>query len=115
MREKAIRITARCPIRTTLEMLGGKWRLLLLYQLQTGARRPSELKRLVPDISEKMLIQELKSLVENELVHRNNYGAVPPKVEYSLTEKGQLAIPLIHQMVEFVQGYEALRKEAATT
>ena len=105
MNQEQIQITAKCPIRTTLELLGGKWKLLILFQLNIEPKRLSVLKKLIPDISEKMLIQELKVLVDNHLVIRNNYGEVPPRVEYSLTEKGKLAMPLIAEMKRFADNY----------
>lgn len=88
-------ISARCPIRTTLELVGGKWKLLIVYQLGIKNQRLSELKRNIPDASEKMLIQELKHLVESGLAVRINYGEVPPKVEYHLTDIGKEILPLI--------------------
>lgn len=105
MKEEVIKVTARCPIRTAQELLGGKWKLLIIFQLADGALRFSELKRRIPDISEKMLIQELKILATNHLVDRHNYGEVPPRVEYQLTPKGQLALPLIEAMYQFSKAY----------
>ncbi len=105
MENDKIYVTARCPIRTTLELVGGKWKLLILRQLYSEPLRLSKLKSLIPDISEKMLIQELKLMVDSNLVHRKNFGEVPPRVEYSLTEKGQLVKPLIEEMVDFAQAY----------
>jgi DNA-binding HxlR family transcriptional regulator len=107
MIQKEIKITARCPIRTTLELLGGKWKLLILFQLKEGAMRLHELKKGIPDISEKMLIQELKTLADGHLVTRYNYGEVPPRVEYSITKKGKNALPLIAEMVKFAKKYES--------
>ncbi|SFF02313.1 winged helix-turn-helix transcriptional regulator [Thermoflexibacter ruber] len=107
MKDDKIYITVRCPIRTTLELLGGKWKLLILHQLYDKTLRLSELKNLIPDISEKMLIQELKNLADSGLVIRNNFGEVPPRVEYSLTEKGRNVKPLIEQMIAFAKHYEA--------
>jgi DNA-binding HxlR family transcriptional regulator len=106
MKTQAIKVTARCPIRTTLELVGGKWRLLILIQLNQKTMRPSELKNAIPDISEKMLIQELKFLTDSQLVFRQNFGEVPPRVVYSLTEKGKLAMPLIDAMRDFALAYE---------
>jgi DNA-binding HxlR family transcriptional regulator len=106
MNDKMIRITARCPIRTTLEMLGGKWKLLIIYQLSEERLRFSELKRQIPDISEKMLVQELKKLMDSGLVERVNYGEVPPRVEYYLTETGKTALPVIESMYHFASSYE---------
>ncbi len=98
-------LTARCPIRTTLEMLGGKWRLLIIHQLGEESLRFSELRRRLPDISEKMLTQELRILADNDLVERINHGTVPPHVEYRLTERGRLALPLIGHLAAFGMAY----------
>ncbi|WP_026999424.1 winged helix-turn-helix transcriptional regulator [Eisenibacter elegans] len=106
MSKEALRVSNRCPIRTTLELLGGKWKLLILFQLSGEALRLSALKKAIPDISEKMLIQELKNLTDSGLVLRQNYGEVPPRVEYRLSEKGQKALPLIAQMRDFALAYE---------
>ncbi|MEM8524977.1 MAG: helix-turn-helix domain-containing protein [Bacteroidota bacterium] len=106
MNNEIIKVTARCPIRTTLELVGGKWKLLILYQLSGEALRLSALKRQIPDISEKMLIQSLKDLVDSKLVERKNFGEVPPRVEYSLTAIGHKVMPLITEMRNFAQLYE---------
>ncbi len=108
MEQEIIKITPRCPIRTTLELLGGKWKLLILFQLNQQALRPSALRSRIPDISEKMLIQELKVLIDSGLVERENFGEIPPRVEYSLTDKGKLAMPLIEAMKNFAMSYEIL-------
>ena len=91
----------RCPIRTTMEMLGGKWRLLIINAIGKESKRYGELRKDIPEISEKMLTQELKSLVDNDLVIRKNYGEVPPRVDYSLTEKGFKAYDLMKPISEF--------------
>ena len=110
MENKEVLVTARCPIRTTMELISGKWKLIILHQLYSHDElRLSELKRLIPDISEKMLIQELKTLVMNDLAVRRNYGEVPPRVGYSITENGKLARPLINQMIHFAKQYESRR------
>lgn len=101
-----LHITAKCPIRTTLELVGGKWKLLILFQLREGELRLSALRQQIPDISEKMLIQELKHLVQSDLVWRKNYGEVPPKVAYGLTAKGMGVLPLITAMRDFALRYE---------
>ncbi|MFW5658940.1 MAG: winged helix-turn-helix transcriptional regulator [Bacteroidota bacterium] len=95
------KLSPRCPIRTTLEMLGGKWRLLIINAIGDEAVRFGELKRRVPDISEKMLAQELKALADNQLIIRTNYGEVPPRVDYRLTPLGHQARALIGPMVAF--------------
>lgn len=78
MEKLPLKITAKCPIRTTTDLVGGKWKLLILFQLSTQRLRLSELKKIIPGISEKMLIQELRTLVDNNLVTRKNFGEVPP-------------------------------------
>ncbi|MEM0996377.1 MAG: helix-turn-helix domain-containing protein [Bacteroidota bacterium] len=107
MENQKIYVTPRCPIRTTLELIGGKWKLIILQQLLDNEElRLSELKRLIPDISEKMLIQELKTLTISGLVNRKNYGEVPPRVGYRVTGKGKHAQALIAEMVAFAHRYE---------
>ncbi len=106
MKRKALKITAKCPIRTTTELLGGKWKLMILFQLAPEPLRFSELRRAIPDISEKMLIQELKTLCDNQLVIRKNFGEVPPRVEYRLTTIGHKIMPLINEMRKFAIEYE---------
>ena len=106
MEKEKIFVTPRCPIRTSLELIGGKWKLLILQQLYDDTLRLSKLKSSIPDISEKMLIQELKILVDSGLVNRKNFGEVPPRVEYSLTEKGRNSKPLIQEMIRFAVEYE---------
>ncbi len=105
MQDFSKKVTARCPIRTTLELIGGKWKLLIVYQIGDNSVRLSELKKQIQDISEKMLIQELKKLVDSNLVDRHNHGEVPPKVTYTLTENGKKIIPLIDIMGKFGVDY----------
>lgn len=106
MSRKQLKVTARCPIRTATDLIGGKWKLLILYQLAPEPLRPSQLKRLIPDISEKMLIQELKNLTDAGLILRNDHKQIPPKVEYELTGIGQKIMPLIAEMRNFAVAYE---------
>lgn len=101
-----MKVTPRCPIRTTLELVGGKWKLLIMFQLKEKPLRPSELKKMIPDISEKMLLQELKNLVDSNLVDRKNYGEIPPRVEYQLTPIGFEALPILGEMKNFADQYE---------
>ena len=97
---------SRCTVRKSLEILGGKWKLLMIYYLKSQQPlRYGELKRLMPDISEKMLIQELKSLVKNGVLKRKSYPEIPPRVEYSLTEKGKEVLPIIDLLNSFGDDY----------
>ncbi len=81
--------------------------MLIIYQLAGGPLRFSDLKRSIPDISEKMLIQELKTLADSDLVYRQNFGEVPPRVEYRLSDRGQAALPLVDAMAQFADHYLA--------
>lgn len=102
---------AYCPVRTTLNVLGGKWKLLILSYLLSGPRRYGELRRLTPDITEKMLIQELRELEQDGIVTRVVYQQVPPKVEYVLTEHGQRVQPVMEALLAWGSGY--LQREGA--
>ncbi|MFP7288594.1 winged helix-turn-helix transcriptional regulator [Shouchella clausii] len=81
--------TYYCGLEVTLDVIGGKWKALVLYYLIKGPKRTSELKRLIPSITQKMLIQTLRELEMSGLILRKMYNQVPPKVEYSTTELGQ--------------------------
>ena len=85
MRAKAY----NCPVEAAVEVFGGKWKPLILWWLQQRTWRFGELRRQVPGITEKMLTQQLRELETDGIVERRVYPAVPPKVEYSLTEYGR--------------------------
>ncbi|MDM5236694.1 winged helix-turn-helix transcriptional regulator [Bacillus cereus] len=76
------------PVEATLEVIGGKWKVVILCHLQKGTKRTSELKRLMPGITQKMLTQQLRELEVDGVIQRKIYNQVPPKVEYSLTDYG---------------------------
>jgi DNA-binding HxlR family transcriptional regulator len=78
-----------CGLEAALQVIGGKWKVLILWPLNTGTRRFGELRRLVPGISEKMLIQHLKEMEADGIVTRNDFKEVPPRVEYALTKFGE--------------------------
>ncbi|ESY82785.1 HxlR family transcriptional regulator [Mesorhizobium sp. LNHC220B00] len=77
-----------CGLGPALEVIGGKWKALLLWQIHKAPARFGELKRLVPDISEKMLIQQLREMEADGIVHRQVFAEAPPRVEYSITDFG---------------------------
>jgi DNA-binding HxlR family transcriptional regulator len=95
----------QCVIRTYQHVLGGKWKLLVLSYLLDGTRRYGELRRLMPEISEKMLIQELRELEAHRLVQRIQYPEVPPRVEYQLTELGQGLTPIFQALLNWSGHY----------
>lgn len=84
-----------CGLDLIGEVLYGKWKIRLLWFINEGNKRPSELQRKIPDASRRVLNLQLKELEEHELISKTIYPVVPPKVEYSLTEFGQSLIPLI--------------------
>jgi DNA-binding HxlR family transcriptional regulator len=89
----------RCPVTYTLSVVGGKWKWLILWLLaRDGVKRYGEIKRDIPVITHKMLSQQLKELEATVLVNRHEYHQIPPKVEYSLTEKGRTLIPIFELM-----------------
>jgi DNA-binding HxlR family transcriptional regulator len=82
-------------LKKTLEVISGKWRLFIIFQLGDTARRYGELRRMIPEISEKMLIQELKALVALGVLTKTTYAETPPRVEYGLSEKGLRMLPTL--------------------
>ena len=100
-----------CPVRTTLNVLGGKWKLLILSYLLDEPRRYGELKRLMPEITEKMLIQELRDLEADGIVARTVHQTVPPRVDYSLTEQGQSVRPFFSALLDW--GFQYLSRDSA--
>ena len=91
-----------CPIERTLNQIGGKWKTVILWHLGIdGILRYGELKRRMPNITERMFSRQLKELHTVGLLDRREYPQVPPKVEYMLTEKGQSLIPLLNIMCEW--------------
>lgn len=92
-------------MRTTVNVLGGKWKLLLLSYLSAGPRRYGEMRRLVPEISEKMLIQELRALEADGLLRRTVHHTVPPRVDYELTGPGQQLPPVLEALLTWGNAY----------
>lgn len=91
-----------CPIEYTLNAVGGKWKILIMYFLSIHeVKRYGELKKLVNGITHKMLSQQLKELENDGLIHREEYHQIPPKVEYSITDKGRTLLPVIEVMYKW--------------
>lgn len=99
-------MTVYCKFGTALDILTGKWKsLILLRLLSNDTMRFSELQKAIPDISKKMLAQQLKELEYHDIVHREMYAQIPPKVEYSITAYGQLMKPVLQTMSEWGAGH----------
>src|SRR5919197_5719342 len=91
----------KCPAELTLDVIGGRWKVLILWQLFQGEKRFSELFRSLDGITQKMLTQQLRELEKDGIVHRQVYPQVPPKVEYSLTPLGKSLRPVVDAMCEW--------------
>lgn len=95
-----------CEKELTLYVIGGKWKMLILWHLgKEGTKRFGELKALMPGITQRMLVNQLRELEEDLIVERKVYPVVPPKVEYSLTEQGKSLMPILDSMYEWGKNY----------
>ena len=98
-----------CPVAATLNLIGGKYKALILWNLSDGRRRFSELRKTIVDATPKMLTQQLRELEAQKLISREVFAVVPPKVEYSLTEMGRSLMPILTAMRDW--GADYLRKK----
>ncbi|MDD8017123.1 MAG: helix-turn-helix domain-containing protein [Bacteroidota bacterium] len=103
-KEYAYRMNGRiyhCAMDVTMSFIGGKWKTVVLWYLRNDAKRFSELKRLIPEITEKMLSVQLKQLEQDAIVERTVYPQVPPKVEYRLTKTGKTLLPILEEIASW--------------
>ncbi|AUO07136.1 HxlR family transcriptional regulator [Paenibacillus jamilae] len=102
IREKIINGDYNCEKELTLSVLSGKWKVVILWHLGVeGPHRFSDLQRLFPKLSHKVLTNQLRELMEDGIVHREVYPEVPPKVEYSMTALGMTILPIVEMMYEW--------------
>jgi len=94
-----------CPVEVTLEVISGKWKCLILHHLLDDKKRFSELRRLIPNVTQRMLTKHLRELEAHKVVHRKVYPVVPPKTEYSLTKLGRTLEPVLFAMHDWGTGY----------
>lgn len=94
-----------CPVEATMDVIGGKWKTLIIHHLLEDTRRFSELKRLIPKVTQRMLTSQLRELEQHGIVHRKVYAEVPPKVEYSLTEFGKTLEPILWVMHDWGKSF----------
>lgn len=94
-----------CPVGTTLNLIGGKYKALILWHLSRETMRFSELHKQVNGATAKMLTQQLRELENDNLIHRQVYPVIPPKVEYSLTELGKSLLPILVAMRDWGASY----------
>ena len=99
--------TYYCDVELTLQIIGGKWKPIILFHLGTdGTLRFSQIRRIIPNITPKMLTQQLRELEKDGVVNRKVYAQVPPRVEYDLTELGRSVMPIIRQLSSWGKQYE---------
>ncbi len=94
-----------CYFQLATDIIGGKWKSMVLWALKKDIKRNGELKRLIPNISQKMLTQQLRELEDVGIVQRIVYPVIPPKVEYKLTENGKKLIPILEQLHDWGKEY----------
>src|SRR6266566_8279362 len=94
------------PVQTTLNVIGGKWKPLILWHVGADTLRFSELGRKIPGITQKMLTQQLRELEKDGLVARKVYAEIPPKVEYSITQYGKTLNPVLESMCDWGEKHE---------
>ena len=90
-----------CPATRTVRIIGGRWKVIILYEIRAEKKRYSDLQRSLPGITPKMLTQQLRELEDDGIVHREVYREVPPKVEYSLTPLGESLRPVIQAITDW--------------
>ena len=100
----------KCPVETTLMLIGNKWKVLVLRDLMSGTKRFGELKKCIGNVSQKVLTAQLRDMEEKGLVIRTVYAEVPPRVEYTLTDTGYSLKPVLDALCEWGEEYQAVNK-----
>ena len=95
----------KCPMFTAQSLIGGKWKVFLLWTLHNGPKRFSEIRRVLPEVTQSMLTNTLRELEKDGIIHREVYPQVPPKVEYSLMPIGEQLIPVLKLLLDWGTDY----------
>ena len=101
MKHSGYKCNFGCPVEAALEAISGKWKGLILFHLQNDTRRFNELRKLIPDITQRMLTKQLRELEADKIIKRKIYPEIPPKVEYSMTDFGLTLKPVLKSLHEW--------------
>jgi DNA-binding HxlR family transcriptional regulator len=112
---KACKKDSSCPVETTLAVIEGRWKVLVLHHLLSGTKRFSELHRLLVDISHRTLAKQLRELEHDGIIRRKVYPQVPPRVEYSLTKFGETLTPVLEAMHAWGERFASHARQPAVT
>ncbi len=99
-----------CPVATAVAIIGGKWKLLIIRNLRVRPWRFNELQRSLEGISQKVLTDSLREMIDDGIVYRHDYQQMPPKVDYSLTESGKKLLPVLDALADFGNYYKSISK-----
>lgn len=105
MYKKKIPLDLDCGVRIAIEVMGGKWKPCILYHLETGDKRPSELHRLFSDASPRVINQQLRELETHGMIRKTVYPEVPPRVEYAITDDGRSLMPIVRMLRQWGEDF----------
>jgi DNA-binding HxlR family transcriptional regulator len=105
MRKQRHRVYTHCPVEAALDIIGGKWKSILLFHIMESTKRFSELRRLVPGLTQRMLTTQLRELESDGVIARTVYPQVPPKVEYSMTPFGMTLAPVLNELAAWSEAH----------
>ena len=109
-----MQLTDNCPVEATLELIGGKYKALILWHLSESTLRFSELRKVIKNATPKMLTQQLRELEAQKLINREGFPIIPPRVEYSLTELGHSLMPILVAIRDWGAKYMKTSKNLET-
>lgn len=113
MKSSVLSDLGNCPVTATMQVIGGKWKLLILHLINNDINRFGKMSMMLKDISKQMLTTQLRELENDGIIERKIYPEIPPRVEYFLTEKGRDLLPVVEQLRDWGLKHEASSKACA--